>query len=82
MGRKKIKQTQGNKKLKRYIEDLCNNKNFLSLWKKVSYTSDKRMKKEGLIIMSEKYGINLEQYWMIDDRYWLRDARYGILATR
>lgn len=60
-----IKQTQGNRKLRQYIEDLSNNKNFLSLYKHIVYKSDSKRKNELLEYAAEKYGIDFDLFQTI-----------------
>ena len=59
---KKIKQTQGNRKLKQYLEDLSENKSFLSLYKQITYKSDKKRQKELLEYAAEQYGVDFDLF--------------------
>ncbi len=53
-----MKLTQGSKKLKQYIEDLCNNKNFISLYDQIIDNPNSKKQNELLKYVAKEYGID------------------------
>ncbi len=60
-----IKLTQGNRKLKQYIEDLCNNKNFVLLYDQIVDNPNSKKQKELLKYIAKKYGIDRRLFEII-----------------
>ena len=63
-----IKTTQGSKKLCQYLNDLKKNKKFIKLEEKIKKEKNPKKKREFVLEMAEKYGIDMELYWDISNR--------------